>query len=102
MTDRVNILLVDDRRENLIALEAILDKLEQNLVKVTSGSEALKFLLKNDAAVILLDVDMPHMDGFQTAELIRQREKTRHTPIIFLTAINKSDIHVSQGYSLGG
>jgi two-component system, sensor histidine kinase and response regulator len=102
MTDKVNILLVDDRRENLVALEAILEKLEQNLIKVTSGSEALKFLLKNDAAVILLDVDMPHMDGFQTAELIRQRDKTRHTPIIFLTAINKSDVHVSQGYALGG
>src|SRR6188508_2134758 len=102
MTDKVNILLVDDRRENLVALEAILGKLDQNLVKATSGSDALKFLLKNDAAVILLDVDMPHMDGFQTASLIRERERSRHTPIIFLTAINKSDVHVSQGYSLGG
>ena len=102
MTDKVNILLVDDRRENLLALEAILNKLDENLVKANSGSEALKFLLKDEVAVILLDVDMPHMDGFQTATLIREREKTRHTPIIFLTAINKSDVHVNQGYSLGG
>jgi PAS domain S-box-containing protein len=102
MTDKVNILLVDDRRENLLALEAILNKLGENLIKANSGGEALKFLLKNEAAVILLDVDMPHMDGFQTATLIREREKTRHTPIIFLTAINKSDVHVTQGYSLGG
>jgi hypothetical protein len=102
MTDKVNILLVDDRRENLLALEAILGKLDQNLIKATSGGEALKFLLKQEVAVILLDVDMPHMDGFQTATLIRQREKTRHTPIIFLTAISKSDVHVSQGYLLGG
>ena len=102
MTDKVNILLVDDRKENLLALEAVLKNLDENLVKLTSGGEALKFLLKNDAAVILLDVDMPNLDGFQTAKLIRERERTKHTPIIFLTAISKSDVHVSQGYSLGG
>src|SRR5207253_4822153 len=98
----VNILLVDDRRENLIALEGILKSLNENLVKASSGSEALKYLLKHDAAVILLDVEMPDMDGFQTATLIREREKSRHTPIIFLTAISKTDVHVSQGYSIGG
>ena len=86
---KVNILLVDDRRENLLALEAILNKLNQNLIEATSGGAALKFLLRNEAAVILLDVDMPNMDGFQTATLIREREKSRHTPIIFLTAISK-------------
>jgi hypothetical protein len=102
MTDKANILLVDDRRENLIALEAILDKLDLNLIMVTSGSEALKFLLKQEAALILLDVDMPGMDGFQTAMLIRERSRTQHTPIIFLTAINKSDVEVKEGYSLGG
>src|SRR6516162_3570499 len=102
MADKVNILLVDDRAENLLALEAILQSLDQNLIRAASGSEALKFLLKNDAAVILLDVEMPDMDGFQTATLIRERERSRHTPIIFLTAISKSDVHVSQGYSLGG
>jgi PAS domain S-box-containing protein len=100
--EKVNILLVDDRRENLLALEGILKDLDENLVKASSGAEALKYLLKNDVAVILLDVEMPDMDGFQTATLIRDREKTSHTPIIFLTAISKSDIHVNQGYSLGG
>jgi PAS domain S-box-containing protein len=99
---KVNILLVDDRRENLLALEGILKSLDQNLVQAMSGAQALKYLLRNDVAVILLDVEMPDMDGFQTATLIREREKTRHTPIIFLTAISKSDVHVSQGYSLGG
>jgi CheY-like chemotaxis protein len=98
----VNILLVDDRPENLLALEAILRPLDQNVVMASSGSEALKFLLKNDAAVILLDVEMADMDSFQTAMLIREREKTRHTPIIFLTSINRNDLHVTQGYSLGG
>src|SRR5262245_22394956 len=102
MRDMVNILLVDDRPENLLALKAILRPLDQNVVMATSGGEALKFLLKNDAAVILLDVEMPDMDGFQTAMLIREREKTRHTPIIFLTSINNSDLHVTQGYSLDG
>jgi PAS domain S-box-containing protein len=99
---KINILLVDDRRENLLALEGILRSLDQNLVQVTSGAQALKYLLRNDVAVILLDVEMPDMDGFQTATLIRDRDRTRHTPIIFLTAISTSDVHVSQGYSLGG
>jgi PAS domain S-box-containing protein len=101
-TEKVNILLVDDRRENLVALESILKSLNENLVKAGSGTEALKYLLRNEVAVILLDVEMPDMDGFQTATLIRERGKTSHTPIIFLTAISKSDIHVIQGYSLGG
>src|SRR5436190_23495 len=100
--EKVNILLVDDRRPNLFALESILKSLGQNLVEATSGVEALKYLLRNEVAVILLDVEMPGMDGFQTATLIREREKSKHTPIIFLTAISKSDVHVSQGYSLGG
>src|SRR5260370_41831742 len=100
--EKVNILLVDDRRENLLALEGILRGLNENLVRASSGAEALKFLLRNEVAVILLDVEMPDMDGFQTATLVRERKKTSHTPIIFLTAISKSDIHVSQGYSLGG
>ena len=100
--EKVNILLVDDRSENLLALEGILQGLNQNLVQATSGSQALKFLLRNDVAVIILDVEMPDMDGFQTATLIRDREKTRHTPIIFLTANSTSDVHVIRGYSLGG
>ncbi len=96
-----NILLVDDRPENLMALEAVLSDLGQTLVKAQSGREALKHLLDEEFAVILLDVQMPDMNGFETAALIRQREKSRHTPIVFLTAINKSDIHVTQGYSVG-
>jgi CheY-like chemotaxis protein len=100
--EKVNILLVDDRAENLLALEGILQSLGQNLVRAASGGEALKFLLKNDVAVILLDVEMPGMNGFQTAQFIRERERSRHTPIIFLTAFNKSDSQVTQGYSLGG
>jgi PAS domain S-box-containing protein len=98
---KVNVLLVDDHPENLLALEAILDSLGQNLVKATSGGQALRCLLNQDFAVILLDVQMPDMDGFETAELIRQRERSRHTPIIFLTAFSTSDNMVFKGYSLG-
>ncbi len=98
---KVNVLLVDDHAENLLALEVILDKLGQNLVKAYSGKEALRCLLEQDFAVILLDVQMPEMDGFETATLIRARERSQHTPIIFLTAFSTSDKLVFQGYSLG-
>ncbi len=98
---KVNVLLVDDHPENLLALEAILDSLGQNLVKANSGKEALRCLLNQDFAVILLDVQMPEMDGFETATLIRSREKTRDTPIIFLTAFSTSDTLMFKGYSLG-
>ncbi|BAZ66642.1 MAG: response regulator [Pelatocladus maniniholoensis HA4357-MV3] len=98
---KVNVLLVDDHPENLLALEAILDSLDHNLVRATSGAEALRNLLNQDFAVILLDVQMPDMDGFETAALIRQRERSRHTPIIFVTAFNTSDNMVFRGYSLG-
>ena len=98
---KVNVLMVDDHPENLVALEAILGGLSQNLVKAHSGMEALRCLLNQDFAVILLDVQMPGMDGFETAAVIRQRERSQNTPIIFITAINRSDIHVSRGYSLG-
>lgn len=98
---KVNVLLVDDHPENLIALEAILEGLGQNLVKAGSGAEALRCLLNQDFAVILLDVQMPGMDGFETATLIRQRERSRNTPIIFLTAFSTSDNLMFKGYSLG-
>jgi signal transduction histidine kinase/DNA-binding response OmpR family regulator len=98
---RANILLVDDNPKNLFALEATLESLGENLVKANSGEEALKYLLKQDFAVILLDVQMPGMDGFEIARLIRDRERSRHTPIIFLTGISKSDEHIIKGYSLG-
>ncbi|HEX2521235.1 MAG TPA: response regulator, partial [Terriglobia bacterium] len=100
--ERPNLLLVDDRLENLLALEAVLDDLEFNIVTANSGKEALRCLLKQDFALILLDVEMPGLDGFETAELIRSRRKTRFTPIIFLTAINKTEQHVFRGYAVGG
>jgi PAS domain S-box-containing protein len=96
-----SVLLVDDRRENLVALEAVLEPLELDLVSVTSGEQALRELLRSDFAVILLDVQMPGMDGFQTAELIKARERTRHIPIIFVTAISKQPEHVFRGYEAG-
>lgn len=98
---KVNILLVDDRPENLLALSAVLESLEQNLVKANSGSEALRCLLNQDFAVILTDVQMPGMDGFETATLIRERKRSQHTPIIFITGLNQNDTHVFRGYSLG-
>ncbi|HET6383530.1 MAG TPA: response regulator [Armatimonadota bacterium] len=98
---KANILLVDDRVENLVALESVLEDLGQNLVTASSGREALKRLLEMDFAVILLDVQMPGMDGFETATLIRSRQRSRHTPIVFLTAINKTETHVTRGYSVG-
>src|SRR5713101_7978089 len=100
MSDRVRILLVDDSAENLISLEAALDGLGQKLVLAQSGMEALRHLLEDDFAAILLDVKMPELDGFQTAELIRSRKRSRHTPILFLTAY-KSDEHLFRGYDMG-
>jgi len=98
---KVNVLLVDDHPENLLALEAILEGLGQHLVKAHSGEEALRCLLHQDFAVILLDVQMPGMDGFETATLIRNRARSQHTPIIFLTAFSTSESLMFKGYSLG-
>lgn len=98
---KINILLVDDHPENLLALEAVLDAPHYRLIKANSGKEALKWLLDEDAAVILLDVHMPVLDGFETATLIKEREKTRHIPIIFLTAVNKADRYIFKGYNVG-
>jgi len=98
---RVNVLLVDDRPENLLALEEILGSLEHNLVTATSGEQALKCLLNDEFAVILLDVQMPGMDGFETAERIKQHPRTRDTPIIFLTAISRALHHHLRGYEVG-
>jgi CheY-like chemotaxis protein len=99
--DKVNILMVDDHPQNLMALEAVLDDMGQNLVIANSGREALKHLLDEEFALILLDVQMPGLDGYETAALVREREQSRHTPIIFLTAINQSDAQVFKGYSSG-
>ena len=98
---KINILLVDDQPNNLLALEAVLNDPDYNLVKAHSGEEALRRLLRDEFALILLDVLMPGIDGFETAELIRQRERTRYMPIIFVTAIGHSDAHVARGYSAG-
>src|SRR5919202_5557715 len=96
-----SILLVDDRPQNLVALEAILEPLGHRLVSAGSGDEALRHLLQEEFAVILLDVQMPGLDGFETAELIKQRERTRNIPILFLTAISKDRRHVFRGYETG-
>jgi PAS domain S-box-containing protein len=98
---QANILLVDDRADKLMAIEAIVSSLGQNIVKARSGKEALRHLLHQDFAVILMDVSMPTMDGFETAALIRKRASSEHTPIIFITSINTSENHVAKGYSLG-
>jgi CheY-like chemotaxis protein len=101
VADKAKILLVDDREENLVALEAILSSLDQPLVSVRSGEAALKALLNDEFAVILLDVVMPGMDGFETAIHIKRRPKTRDIPIIFLTAINAEPDYAFRGYAAG-
>jgi CheY-like chemotaxis protein len=101
VTTKARILLVDDRHENLVALEAILSSLNQTLVTVRSGEEALKALLVDEFAVILLDVVMPGMDGFETASHIKRRPKTRDVPIIFLTAASAEPDHAFRGYAAG-
>jgi signal transduction histidine kinase/DNA-binding response OmpR family regulator len=100
MDPKASILIVDDRPEKVLALEAVLEDLNQNIVVAYSGREALRHLLKQEFAVILLDVNMPGMDGFETAGLIRQRMNSRHTPIIFITAFG-DEMHAARGYSLG-
>lgn len=100
MTKRMKILLVDDTPENLVSLEAALDGLGEELVLAHSGKEALRYLLQDDFAVILLDVRMPEIDGFETAELIRSRPRSRHVPILFLTGYRNEE-HLFRGYDLG-
>jgi signal transduction histidine kinase/DNA-binding response OmpR family regulator len=100
-TEKINILMVDDSATNLLALETILEGPDRNLVRATSGDEALRYLLNDEVAVILLDVYMPGIDGLETAALIRGREKSRDIPIIFLTADSTGNRHISKGYSLG-
>ncbi len=99
--DKAKILLVDDRPENLLAMEAVLESPDYELIRAQSGADALKEVLRNDFAAILLDVQMPGMDGFETAELIRKRERSRYVPILFITAINKDEPYVHRGYRLG-
>jgi CheY-like chemotaxis protein len=101
VAEKAKILLVDDRAENLVALEAILGSLNQTLVPARSGDAALKALLSDEFAVILLDVLMPGMDGFETAALIKRWPKTRDVPIIFLTALNAEPDYAFRSYSAG-
>lgn len=100
-SEKINILMVDDSPTNLLALETILEGPDRNLVRATSGDEALRYLLNDEVAVILLDVYMPGIDGLETAALIRGREKSRDIPIIFLTADSTGNRHIAKGYSLG-
>src|SRR5436305_42118 len=97
----VDILLVDDNPSNLASLHAILEDLGQTLVLAHSGEEALRYVLETDFAVILLDVRMEGMDGFETAQLIRERPKSQHIPIIFITGIEGRDVKIFEGYKLG-
>ena len=99
--NKQNILVIDDHRENLIAMEALLDAQDRNLIMAGSGNEALALALKHDFALVLLDVQMPDMDGFEVAELMRRNQKTRHLPIIFVTALSTEHKYVSQGYRTG-
>lgn len=98
---KIDILIVDDLPEKLLALESILTPLNQNLVQAKSGREALRLILQRDFSVIILDINMPGMDGFETATLIRQRDSSAHTPIIFVTSFSTADTEVYRGYSLG-
>jgi signal transduction histidine kinase/DNA-binding response OmpR family regulator len=99
--ERINILMVDDSPTNLLALESILQAPDRRLVSASSGDDALRYLLDNEVAVILMDVYMPGLDGLETAELIRGRDRSRNIPIIFLTADSTGGRHLSRGYSLG-
>ena len=99
--DKAKILIVDDRPENLLVLESLLDKIDCAIVKATSGNEALSLMLDHEIALVLLDVQMPEMDGFEVAELMRGSEKTRYIPIIFVTAISKEQKCIFKGYGVG-
>lgn len=98
---RASILIVDDRLDKRLAMRSIIEDLDQNIVEAASGREALRHLLNQEFAVILLDVNMPGMDGFETAVLIRERKSLENVPIIFVSALSDTETHVSRGYSLG-
>lgn len=99
--EQTRILVVDDRPENLVALKAVLESTSYNVITATSGEEALRWVLKEEFSVIILDVQMPGLDGFETARLIKNREKTRHIPIVFVTAANQASEHVQKGFEVG-
>lgn len=101
LKDKFNILIVDDREENLLTLESILESDELNIIKALSGNEALGLMLEYNFAMVLLDVQMPEMDGFECAELMRSNDRTKDIPIIFITAISKQRQHIFKGYASG-
>jgi PAS domain S-box-containing protein len=101
MQDRVNILMVDDQPGKLLSYEAILSELGENLIKASSGREALEYLLKTDVAVVLMDVSMPEIDGFQLADMIRQHPRFQKTAIIFISAVHLTDLDRLKGYERG-
>src|SRR5580658_10798835 len=101
MTEKVNVLLVDDQPDKLLAYEVILHELHENLVKTSSAREALQFLLKNDVAVVLIDVCMPELDGFELAAMIREHPRFRETAIIFVSAVMLDDPAQLRGYEAG-
>src|ERR1700691_5961461 len=101
MNDKVNVLLVDDQPAKLLANEEILRDLGENLIKAASAREALEFLLKNDAAVVLVDVCMPELDGFQLAAMIREHPRFQKTAIIFISAVHLTDVDRVRGYAMG-
>src|SRR5437016_5596317 len=98
---KVNILVVDDDATKRFALRTILSPLEENIIEASSGADALRQLLRNEFAVVLLDVRMPTMDGFETAQLIRQRPRSELTPLIFVTALDQAETDMGRGYNLG-
>ncbi len=99
--DKVNILMVDDQPAKLLTYEAILDELGENLIKANSGREALEQLLKTDIAVVLMDVSMPEIDGFELADMIRQHPRFQKTAIIFISAVHLTDLDRLKGYQRG-
>src|SRR3984893_15893298 len=101
LEERVNILMVDDQPSKLLSYEAILDELGENLIKASSGREALEHLLKTDVAVVLMDVSMPDLDGFELAEIIRQHPRFQKTAIIFISAVHLTDLDRLKGYQRG-
>ena len=98
---KMNILMVDDQPAKLLSYEVILAELGENLIKATSGREALEYLLKNDVAVVLMDVSMPELDGFQLAEMIREHPRCQKTAIIFISAVHLTDLDQLKGYQRG-
>ena len=101
MAMKTKILIVDDRPENLLSLEDLLESPELDILTADSGNTALSMILEHDFALILLDVQMPVMDGFETAEIIRKNKKSRHIPIIFITAIGREDLFITKAYEAG-